>query len=377
MHVIVGLNIGGAELMLGRLIEIHRRRQGGIEHHVISLTTVGVLGAQMRGAGISVTALGMKSALQAPLALLRLIRLVRHWRPDVVQTWMYHADLLGGVGARLAGCRHVIWGIRTTDIAKGGSRATAVVRWLCARLSCRVPHTIVCAAGAARRLHAALGYCADRMVVIPNGFDLTRLQAAAPDVAALRRTCGLEGDVLVVGTLGRFNAVKDQQNFVRAAGVLARQYSGLRFLMVGRGCDAANPVLAAWIAATGFPERFILLGERADVPVCLAAMDVFALTSRTEGFPNVLAEAMAMGRPCVSTDVGDAAVVLGDCGEVVPPEDAQALAAGLQRLLALRAERRAAFGMAGRKRIEQEFSMERCAERFAAVYENVLAQPRR
>lgn len=363
--------------MLRRLIETQRAQQRGMDHHVISLTTVGEVGAQMQAAGVSVTALGMRSALQAPLAFLRLVRLLRRLRPDVVQTWMYHADLLGGLAARLAGCRNVIWGIRTTDIAKGGSRATALVRRLCARLSCRIPHTIVCAAEAARRLHAALGYCQDRMVVIPNGFDLVRLQAGAAEVAALRQACGLGPELLVVGTLGRFNAVKDQQNFVRAAGLLARQHAAVRFLMVGRGCDAANQALAAWIAATGFPERFVLLGERRDVPVCLAAMDVFALPSRTEGFPNVLAEAMAMGRPCVSTDVGDAAMVLGECGEVVPPEDAQALARALERLLALAPAQRAALGEAGRQRVAQEFSMTRCAERFAAVYEDVLTRPRK
>lgn len=374
VHVIVGLNVGGAELMLSRLILTQQAHQFGVSHKIISLTSVGVVGAQLQAEGVSVTSLGMRSALQVPLACFRLVGLLRRMQPDVVQTWMYHADLLGGLAALLAGCRHVIWGIRTTDIGKGGSRATALVRWLCSRLSCWVPRRIVCAAYASRRLHAAIGYSGDRMVVIPNGFDLASLKARAADVAALRHTCGLGADVFVVGTLGRFNAVKDQHNFVRAAGVLAQQYPAVRFLLVGRGCDAANGVLSAWIAATGFPQRFVLLGERQDAPVCLAAMDVFALPSRTEGFPNVLAEAMAMGLPCVSTDVGDAAVVLGDCGEVVPPEDAQALAAGLSRLLDMPAEQRAALGVAGRKRIESEFSMAVCAERFVAIYEDVLVQ---
>lgn len=369
------MNVGGAELMLRRLILTQHAQQFGVAHKIISLTSVGEVGAQLQAEGVSVTSLGMRSVLQVPLAFFRLVGLLRRLRPDVVQTWMYHADLLGGLAARLAGCRHVIWGIRTTDIGKGGSRATALVRWLCSRLSCWVPRRIVCAASAARRLHAAIGYCADRMVVIPNGFDLTSLQASSAEVASLRDACGLGANVLVVGTLGRFNAVKDQQNFVCAAGVLAQHYPAVRFLLVGRGCDAANGVLSAWIAATGFPQRFVLLGERQDAPVCLAAMDVFALPSRTEGFPNVLAEAMAMGLPCVSTDVGDAAVVLGDCSEVVPPEDAQALARALARLLDMPAQQRAALGAAGRNRIEQEFSMARCAERFAAVYEDVLAQP--
>lgn len=372
VHVIVGLNVGGAELMLRRLIETQRAQDATIEHHVISLTSVGAVGAQLRVAGVPVLALGLSNPLYAPLVLLRLVRHLRRLRPDLVQTWMYHADLLGGLAARLAGCRNVIWGIRTTDIAKGGSRATAGVRWLCARLSCWVPNTIVCAAQAAQRLHAGLGYCADRLVVIPNGFDMARLQASAADVAALRQSHGFGAEVLVVGTLGRFNAVKDQHNFVRAAGLLARDNASVRFLMVGRGCDAANPELSTWIAATGFAERFVLLGERSDAPVCLAAMDVFVLSSRTEGFPNVLAEAMSVARPCVTTDVGDAAHVLGGCGVVVPAEDSAALAQGMARLVTLPQQERIAMGEAARRRIAREFSMERCARRFADVYADVL-----
>ncbi len=375
IHVIVGLNVGGAELMLLRLIATQRLHNPAAVHHVISLTTTGQVGAHLQSAGVSVVALGMLSPIQAPKALFWLIGLLREIRPDVVQTWMYHADFLGGLAARLAGCRSVIWGIRTTDIAKGSSRSTQLVRWLCARLSRTVPHTIVCAAQAAQRLHAQLGYCAERMVVIPNGFDMSRLNANQPEVANLRQSCGFGPETFVVGTLGRFNPVKDQHNFVRAAGLLARDNASVRFLLVGRDCDVANPALVGWIAATGFPERFVLLGERSDVPVCLSAMDVFALPSRTEGFPNVLAEAMAMARPCVTTDVGDAAYVLGDCGVVVPAEDSSALAHGMARLLSLSSQERLAIGAAARRRIALEFSMERCAKRFADVYDDVLKNP--
>lgn len=363
--------------MLLRLIKAQTIMQCGFRPQVITLTTVGAIGQQLQRSGVTVESLGMRSILGAPLALWRLVRRLRALGPDVVQTWMYHADLLGGLAARLSGVKHVIWGIRTTDISKGGSRATALVRWLCARVSHRIPSRIICAAQAALRVHAGLGYAADRMVVIPNGFDMARLQASSEQVAALRAYCGFGADTIVVGMLGRFNSVKDQQNFVQAAGLLARQYGSVRFLMVGRDCDAANPVLATWIASTGVAERFVLLGERSDAPVCLAAMDVFALPSRTEGFPNVLAEAMAMGRPCVTTDVGDAAFVLDECGVVVPSEDAAALANGMRQLIELPPRERAALGRLARERVEREFSMERCAQRFADVYADVMNSSKR
>ena len=372
VHIIIGLNVGGAELMLKRLVD-SQPENSEWQHTVVSLTGVGKVGAQLRAGGYEVHALGLCSAAGVPLVLWKLTRFLRHRCPDIVQTWMYHADLLGGLGARMAGIKNVIWGIRTTDVSAGGARATAGVRWLCARFSPWIPHTIVCAAEASRRVHVELGYRADCMTVVPNGFDLLRLQAAPEQVAGLRSACGFSADTVVVGTLGRFNAVKDPDNFVRAAGLLAREYPGARFLMVGRDCDAANDQLMGLIKATGYADRFVLLGERSDAPVCLAAMDVFCLSSRTEGFPNVVGEAMAMRKVCVVTDVGDAAYLLGECGVVVPREDSAALAEGMSKLVGLSVADRDFLGAQAHARIATEFTMDRTRERFEAVYANVLS----
>lgn len=375
VHVIVGLDVGGAELMLLRLLNAQLRTSAN-RHVVISLTSLGPVGAQLREQGIEVIPLGMRSAMDTPAALFRLIRCLRTLHPDVVQTWMYHADLLGGLAARLAKVPAVIWGIRTTDVAKGGSRVTPMIRWLCARLSAAIPQKIVCAAEAARRLHVALGYRADRMLVIPNGFDIAKWNPASQVGAKLRRQLGIDDSASTIGTLGRFSHVKDQHNFVRAAAIVGARHANTRFLMVGRDCDRENPQLAAWIRETGFADRFVLLGQRSDPAVCMAAMDVFVLPSRTEGFPNVLAEAMAMERPCVTTDVGDAAAVLGSCGLVSPPEDSGALADCILRMLDLPSDERAGLGRRARERVIQEYSIERSNERFEDLYATTLAAAR-
>jgi len=371
LHVITALNVGGAELMLKRLVE-SRWRDSNIRHVVISLMDVGPIGQQLQAQNIEVHALGMHGFRDIPRILFSLRRLIGTLRPDIVQTWMYHADLLGGLAARWAGIRTVIWGIRQTDITKGGPRTTVWVRRVCAFLSYVVPHTIVCVAEASKRVHIELGYCARRMRVVPNGFDFRRLQASEAEVAALRIACGWLNDEVVVGCVGGFHPFKGFDQFVHAAGKVARQFESVRFLMVGRGLRPDNVELTRWIAQTGFPERFVLLGERSDVPACLAAMDVFCLSSRTEGFPNVVGEAMAMGLPCVVTDVGDAAMLLAGAGVVVPKEDAPALAQGMARLLRLSVEERRTLGRAARARIKNEFSMEQCTQRFEAVYADVL-----
>jgi glycosyltransferase involved in cell wall biosynthesis len=372
MHIIVGLDVGGAELMLKRLIGSHHdgvRR----EHSVISLTDSGAVGVQLQALGVKVTTLGMRSAFGTIATVWRLARIIRAARPDIVQTWMYHADLLGGVAARLAGNANIIWGIRTTDVDSGG-RATAAVRRACAFLSRSVPHTIVCAAQASRQAHLRVGYDGSRMVVLPNGFDIAHLTATQAERDALRAACGIALDAVVIGTLGRFNPDKDQHSFVRAAGQLARRYPGLRFLMAGRDLDGANAALATWIADTGHADRFVLLGQRADAPVCLAAMDIFCLSSRTEGFPNVVGEAMALALPCAVTDVGDAALLVADTGIVVPKEDAALLAGALAHLLELGPAGRRQLGARARARILAEFTIERARDRFDALYQHILGK---
>ncbi len=371
-HIIVGLGVGGAELALKRLIEAHKDNPNYL-HSVISLTTTGDVGQQLQMLGVEVHALGMQSAINIPFKLWKLIRLLRMEQPHIVQTWMYHADLLGGFAARLAGIRSVVWGIRTTHVDAKGSRATSLVRHVCARLSHYLPHTIVCVAQAALKSHVTIGYDSSRMVVIPNGFDLCRLVATTEQSQSLRAHCFLGSNTVVVGFIGRFHPDKGQLNYVQAAGLLAKKHDSVSFLMVGRDVDVSNVQLNKWIDDTGFANRFVLLGERADVPICLAAMDVFCLSSQTEAFPNVVAEAMAMGLPCVVTDVGDAAMLVADTGVVVPKENPEALAIGIGQLLTMPYVERQLLGQKAKTRIQTEFSMARCAEWFEAVYQNVIA----
>lgn len=373
LHVIVGLNVGGAELMLKRLVE-SQIQLPGYEHGVISLTDLGVIGPQLISQGISVRCLGMKGLLGLPKAFFRLLAEMRNFRPDIVQTWMYHADFLGGLAARFAGIRNVVWGVRTTDLEKGGKSATRLIRKLCAYMSGSVPTRIVCAAEASRKAHVAVGYNSQRMLVIPNGFDLSRLIASAEQRRALRASLSLSEDHLVIGSLGRFNPVKDQANFIAATAMLAELNPALRFLMVGRDLTPDNVALTELLDGTGCADRYILLGERGDAAICLSAMDIFCLHSKTEGFPNVLGEAMAMGVPSVVTDVGDAALLLGGNGIVVPAQDAQALSLGLKQMIEFSPEKRRLLSVDAKTRIVEGFTIEQSSKKFRQLYDDLSVQ---
>jgi len=370
-HIIIGLNVGGAELVLKKLVNTQISLENQ-RHSVISLTESGIIGSQIMAQGIPVVSLGMQNIFDIPKVFYRLVRYLRQTMPDIVQTWMYHADLIGGVAARFAGIKNLIWGVRSTDIRKSGKTGTIWVQKICALLSGTLPRVIICAAEASKQAHGAVGYDTGRMIVIPNGFNLDELYASTIEREALRSTAGFKADDIVIGSLGRFNPVKDHVTFISAAGILVKRYPNLRFLMVGRDVVTSNPALADLIAGTGYSRNFVLLGERQDVRACLSAMDIFCLHSKSEGFPNALGEAMAIGLPCVSTDVGDAAYLLGGDGVLVPAENAEALSTGLEQLVNLSHERRKVIGKRARARVCNDFTMHRTAERFGAVYQSLM-----
>jgi len=375
LHVITGLDRGGAELMLARLVR-HHRQAGDYRHRIVSLGALGSVGETLAAEGFSITALNMRGPLHLPGAVRRLSALIRRERPDVVQCWMYHADLVGGLAARLAGCRNVIWGVRVADIfpAMGVARSTLLVRRLCAALSRRLPSRIVYVAESARRVHERLGYDGSKSIVIPNGYDFPTPPAAERFRKHRRRELALSDDGLLIGSAGRFSPQKGYRGLVQAAASLDARRSDARYLLVGREVERSNAELTGWLADHRVSDRFELLGERSDLVEWLAAMDVFVLNSLCEGFPNVVAEAMSVAVPCIVTDVGDAALLVGDTGIVIQPSDPEGLAAAMGQLAALAPEARRALGERARARVEENFSMPVIVRRFEALYE-ALVQP--
>lgn len=352
--------------MLFRLVE---RLSGELEQHVISLTNRGQIGERIASLGVPVMAMGLSRSFPNPLALPKLTWQIRRLRPAVVQTWMYHADFLGGLAARLAGVRAVIWGIRHNDLTPGKiRRRTRLVVALCARLSWHIPLRIVSCSQAAVGTHVSLGYNPTRFVVIPNGFDLERFRPDEFARSIVRAELGIPKDAPLIGLIARFDPQKNHALFFTAAGLLHRRRPDVHFLLAGRGVEPANPEIARWIHEAGVGGVTHLLGERQDVPRLMAALDIASSSSWGEAFPNVLGEAMACGVPCVATDTGDAALIVGDTGCIVPRDDPEALARAWEKLLALSTEQRRALGERARARIAEHFEIGAIAKRYAALY---------
>jgi glycosyltransferase involved in cell wall biosynthesis len=377
MHVITTLGPGGAENMLCGIASAMDNTK--FQNEVVSLTGDLDLADRMQALGVRVRTLQMKAALPNPLLVVRLARWMRQSKPDVVQTWMYHANLAGTLAARLAGGLPVVWGIHHSTLdPRVDKRRTVLVNRVCAYLSRGYPSRIVCCSQASLRVHKELAYAADKLEFIPNGFDLQRVK---PDPAArlsVREELGLPAEALLIGMVARFHPQKDHRNFVKAAALLCRQIPGVQFLLCGLDVNQQNSKLAEWIDEAGIGDSCHLLGVRRDMARLFAAMDIATTASLSgEAFPIVIGEAMACEIPCVVTDVGDSALIVGETGKVVAPSDPAGLAEAWRELIAAGSVVRQRLGIAARRRVEENFALRATVNRYQAVYEGLVSQPLR
>ena len=368
VHVIVGLGVGGAENMLLRLLAAMDREK--FQTEVISLTDEGQLGSKITALGIPVHAMGMQPGKVSLNDFTRLTRLLRKLQPDCVQTWMYHADLIGGIASKLAGVKKIVWNIRCSRLTKEDtSRSTLLLANLCAKLSRWAPNQIICCSEASRVTHTELGYDTYKMRVIPNGYDLTAFKPFPFARDEVRNELGLPHETPLIGLVARFDPLKDHLNFVEAATILSKIRNDVQFVLCGSEITKQNAKLFSWIEGRGLTDKFHLLGRREDVPRLNAAMDVASCSSFSEGFPNVIAEAMACGTPCVVTDAGDSALIVGNTGYVVPVRDPRKLAEGWEKMLALSHQERHNLGAQGRSRVEEMFEIGIIAKQYEELYE--------
>jgi glycosyltransferase involved in cell wall biosynthesis len=365
--VITGLATGGAEMMLYKLLAHSPALRKGC---VLPLRCGGELEEPIRRLGVAVECLGMKPGVPHLLAISRLSRILRERKPDVVSSWMYHADLLAGVAGRLNRIP-VVWGIRNSDFHPTKTkRMTHLVMRACARLSAYLPSKIVSCSAAARDIHVALGYKKERFTVIPNGFDIDQFHPSFEARASVRGELGLEADARIVALIARFDPQKNHLGFLDAAQKIYQRDPSVRFVMAGYGVNSDNEHLRIKVEERGLAQAAFMLGPRGDVPRLMAALDVLVVSSSYgEAFPNVVGEAMACEVPCVVTDVGDSASIVGDTGIAVARDDPSALADAVQRILELPSEAKDSLGKRARERVTERFDIRKVARSYEALFE--------
>lgn len=375
VHIITGLATGGAERALYNLL------QGGLstefDSHVISLSDTGTMGARIEALGVPVTTLGMRAGRPSLAGLLKLRTIIKQLRPCLIQGWMYHGNLAATLVRYLLLERVALaWNIRQTLYQIGNEKLLTRQVIRVNRFFSKSPDILLYNSQLSRQQHEDFGFVADHGQVIPNGIDLQQFSFSEDARQCVRTELSIPAEALVVGHVARLHPMKDHASFLQAAEATALHYPNVHFLLSGRGVCLDNASLKQKIP-TALQHRFHLLGERNDVADLMCAMDIFCLCSAWgEGFPNVLGEAMAVGVPCVATDVGDSALIIGDCGVVVPPKDKVALVAGIESLLAIPGSERRALGENARRRIEDKFILNVIVKRYISLYRKLSRRAR-
>lgn len=373
LHVITGLSTGGAETSLYKLLSAIDRDR--FDSRVVSLTGAGTIGPRIRELGLPLVCLGMRRGVPNPVSVWKLWRVIRHTRPDIIQTWLYHADLMGLIAGKLARVPCTAWNLRCSYMGADyyGGLSGLVVRIL-ARLS-SLPATVIVNSQTGRALHENLGYHPRRWSLIPNGFDLTSFRPSENARRELRGEMGVPPDAVLIGLVARFDAVKGHDTFLHAASHLADRHPNLHFVLVGDGCHTDNPALRKFLTPGSLGDKVHLLGERHDIARLTAGLDIANCSSIGEGFPNVVGEAMACGVPCVVTDVGDCAHIVGNPQLVIAANDDAALAEVWHRLIELGPAQRRALGAEARRRINEHYALPKIVRMYEDLYTELGVTP--
>lgn len=374
LHLITGLENGGAEATLFRLIQ----SSPDLDHLVVSLTTAGRYGTELEDLGFQVLELNLTKSL---FGLRRLFQAVNFFEPDLIQSWMYHANLLASLCSFLRPNVPICWGIHHTNLVVGVDPwHTLLASRICAALSNWVPQNVIYVGEKSMELHRQSGYKPQTEMLIPNGYDLSKFVPDLISKQQIRASLDIPHDAFVLGNVGRFAPQKDHPNLLKAL-ALANLPSGKFFcLLVGEKMDHENHELTALATSLGILDSLRFLGPRRDVEKVMNGMDVHVTSSAFgESFPNVICESMACGNPCITTEVGDAAFIAGETGFLAQPGDAESLSSAIYLAYQSHFDRVAWLDRksAARRRIQDKFSLERMCEAYRSAWIAAISSKKR
>jgi glycosyltransferase involved in cell wall biosynthesis len=372
-HVITGLGSGGgAENLLVRLLE--RLGEGRNGHQVISLRQeYPSLEGYIQEMGVGVREVGM-SGRPGPADFFRLGRALRERPCDLIQTWMLHSNVIGGLAARAVSRSPVVWGVHLSEFDHSSLGTKAAVVQQAERLfSWGVPTRIVACSNSSQRAMVEMGYRRNRIVTIANGFDVSLFKPDPKAGEEIRRELGLSPEMTVVGHVARFHPIKDHATLLSAAAEVLEQLPDVRFVLCGPDVEPDDPKLSALTAPLG--DRVLVLGERGDVPRLLNAFDLAVSSSVSEALSLAIGEAMASGIPVVATRTGESPDLIGDTGTIVPVGDPAALAEALLGLIEAPAEHRSELGRRARERINDQYSLQSMVELYQALWAELACAP--
>ncbi len=329
VHIITGLGDGGAEHTLFKICKYENKNK----HVVISLKSPGKYFSLLNKLGIKVYCLNIN--LFSIHKFFILINLLTSLKPDVVQTWLVHADFIGGIAARLAGIKKIIWNVRYSNFKIGKAKFTTIlIVKILAKLSHVIPQSIIINSKRAKKIFVIKGYNKKKLKFIPNGFDLSILKPLKYQKKKFKKKNKIRNHLPIIGNVARYDKKKDHVNLIKALSLVRMKNINFICTLVGSNIDKNNKVLVAEIKKLNLLKNVKLLGQNDNISQVMNGLDIFVQSSSYgEGFPNVVAESMACGTPCVVTNVGDASLIVDKTGWIVPPNNSIKLSKAIEKAL--------------------------------------------
>ena len=368
LHIITGLGRGGAETLLYQFCKYDKES----EHIVVSLSGSQDYEKKLKQIDIQVHTLNFSNSKINFLGLIKLYKLIRQVKPDIIQTWMIHADMIGGLLARFAGIKNIFWGVHHTNLIEGSSKKmTMLIIKINSILSYFIPRKIIYCAKNSKEVQESIGFQSSKGVVINNGYNIDTFSNSSFLNNKFLNEFNFPVDTFVIGHVGSYSPLKDQISLIEAFSILKQKQFNFEVVLVGTNLDNNNHDLVSLLDKKDLNNHVHLLGRRDDIPTIMNGIDIFVLSSISEAFPNVLNEAMACATPCVTTDVGDAAIIVGNTGWVVPKKNPSALMESILEAVDEKKFHNIAWLQrkdACRKRIVENFSLEEMIKKYKKVW---------
>jgi glycosyltransferase involved in cell wall biosynthesis len=371
VHIITGLGDGGAEHALYKICKYDLKNK----HVVISLTGPGKYFSLLKKLKIEVHLLYFN--FFSIHKFFYLSNLLSCLKPDIIQTWLVHADFVGSISARLAGIRNIIWNIRYSNLETGSAKfTTIIIIKILAKISKFLPKSIITVSKKAKKIYEIKGYNSEKLKFIPNGYDLKILRPNKLQKINFKKKYKIKKNIPIIGNVGRYDPQKDHLNLLKALSLIRSKNINFFCVLVGPNIEKKNISLFSAIKKLKLSKNVKLLGQNKNISKVMNGLDVYVQSSSYgEGFPNVVAEAMACGTPCVATNVGDTSYIVGKTGWVVVPKNPIKLAKAIEKALAENKTRKWIKRCnKARLRVKKNFDIFKMIKNYDQLWNNVLKE---
>ena len=349
------------------LSNINRNR---FEPIVITLTNLHGYNRSIKKLNISIINIGLTKNIFSFFKLFKLFFILRSLSPSIVHTWMYHADLLGGLIAYVLNVPKIIWCVRHSDFSIGTVKySTYLIMKFCTLLSKFVPDQIIYCSNKAADIHECFGYSKNKRKIIPNGFDLTNFCQSSTKSLKIRNELKINKNTTLIGHVGRFHPQKNHLGFLKSICIINNEFPNIHFVLVGKDITPNNILISNFVLQNNLSSVVHLLGLRHDIPAIMASLDILVSPSTNgEAFPNVIGEAMCCGVPCVVTNVGDSVEIIGNSGVVADAFDSSDIAAKIIKLINLHPFERLKLSNDARQRVKLHYDIHKVIKLYESIY---------